>query len=122
METDNVSYSSFSVADDNLFFVGRYLLTASEFLFNAIDALAYVSLSPNQYISEKAREMVKACFLELNNIKTMDECHVPIHASPMINKVFDSNSINDLDIEYYNQYPQPWYALMYDLTHSVVHI
>lgn len=96
--------------------IGNYLLAAVDFLFDAMDVLALLALSSDQYVAKEAKQMMKSCLKEIDSIKFMQDHRVPKHASPLNNREFPLDGIPDLN--YYDQYPQPWYALMYDVSHS----
>jgi hypothetical protein len=91
----------------------------SEFLFQNVDVLVLLSFSPNQQIAKEARIMMKECLAELDKIHFMKDHHVPKRDSPMASNMFEFYNGTKFNIEYYDQYAQPWFALMYDASHFV---
>lgn len=100
-----------------IFIIGNYLLAATDYLFDAMDVLALLVFSSDQHIANEAKQLMKSCLEEIDSIKFMQDHQVPKHASPLNNRQFPTDGTADLN--YYDQYPQPWYAFMYDITHSL---
>lgn len=94
-------------------------MAVSEFLFEAVDILVLLSLSPNQQVAKEARFMMKDCLAEIDKIVFMKEHHVPEGDSPMADNVLEFCNGTKFNIEYYDQFAQPWFALMYDASHFI---
>ncbi|KAL9545736.1 hypothetical protein MBANPS3_007008 [Mucor bainieri] len=99
----------------------NYILSASEFLFHALDVLVLLALSPNKHIAKEARAMMKSCLSELDSIKFMQGHQVPSEelTSPLTKNMFKIMSGNKFDVDYYDQFPHPWFAMMYDASHFI---
>ncbi|KAG2229703.1 hypothetical protein INT48_004220 [Thamnidium elegans] len=95
---------------------GYYKLTACEFFFQAIDALMILSTSPNRYIAKESRESVNACLEKIDQInETQGFFVLPENPTPI-----DFSDKSKFNFKYYNQYPQPWCAMMYDATRYII--
>ncbi|KAI8075709.1 hypothetical protein BDF21DRAFT_453732 [Thamnidium elegans] len=93
-----------------------YKLTACEFFFQAIDALMILSTSPNRYIAKESRESVNACLEKIDQInETQGFFVLPENPTPI-----DFSDKSKFNFKYYNQYPQPWCAMMYDATRYII--
>lgn len=101
--------------------LGNYILSASEFLFHALDVLVLLALSPNKQIAKEARSMMKSCLNELDSIKFMQGHQVPPEdlASPLTKNMFNIMNGCKFDVDYYDQFPHPWFAMMYDASHFI---
>ncbi|KAL7312429.1 hypothetical protein PS15m_008189 [Mucor circinelloides] len=99
----------------------NYILSASEFLFHALDVLVLLALSPNKQIAKEARSMMKSCLNELDSIKFMQGHQVPPEdlASPLTKNMFNIMNGCKFDVDYYDQFPHPWFAMMYDASHFI---
>lgn len=96
-------------------------MSASEFLFHALDVLVLLALSPNKHIAKEARSMMKSCLSELDAIKLIQGHQVPSEAltSPLVANMFEVMSGSKFDVDYYDQFPHPWFAMMYDASHFI---
>ncbi|ORX49166.1 hypothetical protein DM01DRAFT_1385298 [Hesseltinella vesiculosa] len=93
----NISYSQF---------------VGDVFLFVAVDILAHHAQSDDPDLVRKAKDKLAACFQVLENADFMEGHRVDLAASPLTHSLLDSNAAM---FHLYNQYPQPRYALLYDL-------
>lgn len=59
------------------------------------------------------------CLTEIDKIRPLEDHQVPQSESPMAGNLLESFNIKHFNIEYYNQYPLPWYALMYDASRFI---
>jgi hypothetical protein len=80
-----------------------------------------LALSPNKYIAKEARLMMKSCLKELDTIKLIQDHQVPSEAltSPLVTNMFEVMSGSKFDVDYYDQFPHPWFAMMYDASHFI---
>ncbi|KAI8977289.1 hypothetical protein BDF20DRAFT_836107 [Mycotypha africana] len=76
------------------------LCNARDLLFDAIDILILLALSPNRHIAKEARRH-----------------QVPIESSPLLAFINTLGTGERFNIDYYDNYPQPWVAMMYDASH-----
>ncbi|CEP13854.1 hypothetical protein [Parasitella parasitica] len=99
----------------------NYLLSASEFLFHALDVLELLSLSPNKHVAKEARIMMKSCLDELDAIKFTQGHQVPREdlTSPLVANTINMLNGGKFDIDYYDRFPHPWFAMMYDASHFI---
>lgn len=94
-----------------------YTITASDLLFSSIDALILLLLlSPNQHIVKESRIALKACLYDMDKVHFLRVYHLPLESSPIILTYQSFKETTQFNFEYYDQYPQPWYAMMYDLS------
>jgi hypothetical protein len=123
-ERHHVSSSPYNISMYLLFtlflsYVGHYTLAASDYLFHAIDVLVLLSLSPNTYVAKEARQIMRDCLTEIDGIKFMREHHVPKRSSPIFAGDMNFDDASTFNLEYYDQYPQPWFAMMYDASRYI---
>ncbi|KAI8340340.1 hypothetical protein BC941DRAFT_468602 [Chlamydoabsidia padenii] len=87
------------------------------FLFVAVDVLASLAFSDDPMVSLKAKQKLSGCFFALDNADFMIGNKVPLLSSPLNTDLFNTDLFNtDTSILHlYNQYPQPRYALLYDI-------
>ncbi|KAI8643652.1 hypothetical protein BD408DRAFT_149424 [Parasitella parasitica] len=99
----------------------NYILSASEFLFHALDVLVLLALSPNKRIAKEARSMMKSCLNELDTIKFTQGHQVPREdlTSPLVAGTINLLNGGKFDIDYYDRFPHPWFAMMYDASHFI---
>lgn len=97
----------------------HYTLAASDFLYHAIDVLILLSLSPNGHVAKEARAILKECLAEIDCMPYMKDHHVPRNLSPIHLGLIDFNDPTSINLEFYDKYPQPWFAMMYDASHFI---
>ncbi|CAO3641969.1 unnamed protein product [Mucor hiemalis] len=97
----------------------HYTLAASDFLYHAIDVLILLSLSPNGHVAKEARVILKVCLAEIDCMPYMKDHRVPKSISPIHLGLIDFNDPASINLEFYDQYPQPWFAMMYDASHFI---
>ncbi|KAL7334187.1 hypothetical protein PS15p_202991 [Mucor circinelloides] len=99
----------------------NYKLCASEFLFMALDVLALLALSPNMHISKEARPMMKFCLDELdtNRLAIRFQVQSSYSSSPTTFNMSELLSGGKFDFDYYNQFPHPWFEMMYDASRFI---
>ena len=90
-------------------------------MFHALDVLILLTLSPNKQIATEASSMMSSCLEELDMIILAQGHQVPsteIDSSPLTTNRF---KVKDgiFDVSYYDQFPQPWFAIMYDASHYI---
>ncbi|KAG2234988.1 hypothetical protein INT48_000230 [Thamnidium elegans] len=91
-----------------------YAVSASAFLFCAIDALLLLSNSPNQYIAKESLENLNSCLQDIDRINYIQAHgeHEKLSPFNMIDDVLKDMSV--FDFRYYDQYPNPGHTIMYD--------
>lgn len=94
-------------------------MAASDYLFHAIDNLVLLSLSPNLYVAKEARAIMKDCLDEIEGINFMREHFVPRNSSPIFAGNMNFDDASTFNLEYYDQYPQPWFAMMFDASRYI---
>ncbi|GAA5806466.1 hypothetical protein HPULCUR_012000 [Helicostylum pulchrum] len=99
-----------------------YAVSASEFLFCAIDALLLLSSSPNQYIVKESLENLNSCLQDIDRINYIQAHGKHGNISPfnMRKNVLENMSI--FDFGYYNQYPNPGHTIMYDAAKYIANL
>lgn len=86
------------------------IVLGDAFLFVAVDVLASLAFSDDPVVSFKAKQKLSMCFSALDTADFMNGHRVPLSSSPL-----NSNPLNSNIFHLYNQYPQPRYALLYDI-------
>ncbi|KAL7324662.1 hypothetical protein PS15p_209822 [Mucor circinelloides] len=99
----------------------NYLISASEYLFHAMDVLILLAMSSNKQIAKEAGAMMKSCLNELELIGSSQGNHMPQTdaASGASNARRFMMKDGKFDIEYYDKFPHPWFAIMYDASHFI---
>lgn len=82
--------------------------------------LLILSLSPNPYVAKESRFILKDCLEEIDKIKFMRDHRAPSETSPMFSGVMDYNDETTFNFEYYDKYPQPWIAMLYDVSKYII--
>ncbi|CAO3597672.1 unnamed protein product [Absidia cylindrospora] len=82
------------------------------FLFVAVDVLGCLTDIDNSDVALKAKQKLSMCFSALDAADFMTGHRVPLASSPLTATLIDSNAAM---FHLYNQYPQPRYALLYDI-------
>jgi hypothetical protein len=95
---------------------GHYMVAASECLSHTLDVLSILSLSTNFTVRKEARDMLREVMSRMDDMKLMRNHKVDPLKSPLLagKKEPDFNNLNP---SIYFNYPQPWYAAMYDICH-----
>lgn len=98
----------------------NYLISASEYLFHAMDVLIILAMSSNKQTALEAGTMMKSCLKELQMIGAAQGNHMPQAdaAAPPGEKRFMMKD-GKFDIDYYDKFPHPWFAIMYDASHFI---
>lgn len=93
---------------------------ACDFLFRIIDIMLLLSLSPNPFISSETTKILRDCMNDLDQVDFVKQYRVPIESSPIhLGLVNLDHPTSLFHLEYYNQYPQPWFAMVYDASHFI---
>ncbi|ORZ15954.1 hypothetical protein BCR42DRAFT_45501 [Absidia repens] len=92
--------------------VGYSQFLSDAFIFVAVDILASLALSSDKTTSYKAKQKIAMCFSALDAADFMAGHRVPVDSSPLTSSLINSNA-NLFHL--YSQYPQPRYALLYDI-------
>ncbi|KAF1801225.1 Zn(2)-C6 fungal-specific transcription factor [Mucor lusitanicus] len=94
-----------------------YLISATEYLFHVLDVLVMLSLSPNKQIAKEAEVLMKCCLDELDLVGRV-QGYQPLQ-SDISTKKTRKVKMKDcrLDVEYYDQFPHPWFAMVSDASH-----
>lgn len=90
-------------------------------MFTALDVLILLALSPNKQIAKEAASMMSSCLEELDMIILTQGHQVlsaEIDSSPLTTNMFKLKD-GVFDVSYYDQFPQPWLAIMYDVSHYI---
>jgi hypothetical protein len=96
--------------------IGHSVLTINEYLFHSLDALIIMSLSENYTVRTKAQSILKQSQLMIESLPFMQLHRVDYSRSPLMESV-RANDLDSLDLSEYYKYPQPWFAMIYDLSH-----
>ncbi|KAI8887151.1 hypothetical protein K501DRAFT_176087, partial [Backusella circina FSU 941] len=96
----------------------QYTSATNEHLLQATNALVRLTLSTNSIVNEKAREMLKLCMEQVDNMKWTKDNRVDPSHSPF-RKSIAEGSFSSADLKFYAQFPQPWNAMMYDAFHHL---
>ncbi|KAF1801226.1 hypothetical protein V8B55DRAFT_1528379 [Mucor lusitanicus] len=97
----------------------NYLISASEYLFHAMDVLIILAMSPNKQTALEAGAMMKSCLSELQMIGAAQGNHIPEGDTAPLDKKRFLMKDGKFDIEYYDKFPHPWFAIMYDASHFI---
>ncbi|CAO3600772.1 unnamed protein product [Absidia cylindrospora] len=92
--------------------VGYSQFLSDAFIFVAVDILASLAVSNDKATAYKAKQKIAMCFSALDAADFMTGHRVPVDSSPLTSTLINSNA-NLFHL--YNQYPQPRYALLYDI-------
>ncbi|KAI8095012.1 uncharacterized protein B0P05DRAFT_461615 [Gilbertella persicaria] len=98
---------------------GNYTVLAFDNLLYTFDVLMLLSLSPNQQVAAEAKSMMKICFEEIKNIRFMQGISIPKETSPMASIITEQFKDKKFDVDYYDKYPHPWFAMMFDAIHVI---
>jgi hypothetical protein len=98
--------------------VGYYKLAACDFLFHAINVLLLLALSNNSRVSRESRIILKTCLDDVIKVRFMQEQCVPTN-SALISKTIDFSDESAFDFEHYDEYSQPWFAMVYDVSYYI---
>ncbi|KAI8887196.1 hypothetical protein K501DRAFT_269166 [Backusella circina FSU 941] len=94
------------------------ILNLSEYLFHTLDALIIMIFSTNSAIRVAAKEMLAQSQSLIDHVHFMQSHQVKSVHSPLLASV-RANDINSIDLSVYFSYPQPWFAMLYDLAHHL---
>ncbi|EPB85686.1 hypothetical protein HMPREF1544_07512 [Mucor circinelloides 1006PhL] len=94
-----------------------YLISATEYLFHVLDVLVMLSLSPNKQIVKEAKSMMKSCLDELDLVGCA-QGYQPLQSKTSAKKTRKVRMKDcRLDVDYYDQFPHPWFAMVSDASH-----
>lgn len=94
-------------------------MAALDFLYHSIDVLIMLALSPNPHVANESRINLIGCLDKIDNMEFMQEHRVAKDASPINLGIIDFNDPSSFQLKYYDQYPQPWFAMIYDASHYI---
>jgi hypothetical protein len=77
-----------------------------------VDVLASLTFCDDPLVALKAKQKLAMCFSALDAADFMEGHRVPLASSPLTTTLINSNATL---FHLYNQYPQPRYALLYDI-------
>lgn len=98
-------------------YLGIYLISATEYLFHVLDVLVMLSLSPNKQIVKEAKSMMKSCLDELDLVGCA-QGYQPLQSKTSAKKTRKVRMKDcRLDVDYYDQFPHPWFAMVSDASH-----
>lgn len=100
--------------------LGYYTLAACDYLFNAIDVLLVLCFSPNLFIAKESRLMLQDCLEKVDQIKFMCDHRAPTETSPMFSGLMNFHDATTFKLDYYDKFPQPWFAMMYDISKYII--
>lgn len=84
-----------------------------------MDVLIILAMSSNEQTAKEAGAMMNSCLKELQVIGATQGNHMPQPDSlPRSQKRFNIKD-GKFDIEYYDKFPHPWFAIMYDVSHFI---
>lgn len=76
-----------------------------------------LSLSPNKQITKEAELMTKCCLDELDLVGSV-QGYQPLQSDASAKKRRKVKMKNcKLDVDYYDQFPHPWFAMISDASH-----
>ncbi|GAA5817774.1 hypothetical protein MFLAVUS_011327 [Mucor flavus] len=93
-----------------------YITAATDLLFGSVDALLLLLMAHDQHIAKESQFALRACLEDIGRINHLQIDQLPVESSPIVSAHKNFIDTNSFDFKYYNRYPQPWYALMYDIT------
>ncbi|KAI8884027.1 hypothetical protein K501DRAFT_332930 [Backusella circina FSU 941] len=94
----------------------RYSLAMKRYLFHIADVLITLSSSSNHIIRDEAKSMFESCILAIESMSFMRLHRVDPAISPLLRQSHIApREMNDINLSVYFTYPQPWYALVYDM-------
>lgn len=70
----------------------------------------------DQHIAKESQFSLRACLEDIGRINHIQIDQLSVESSPIVSAHKNFVDTNSFDFKYYNRYPQPWYALMYDIT------
>lgn len=97
-------------------------MLATDFLFCLVEGLLLLITAHDQHIVSEAQSVLRACLEDIARINNMQIDHLPVGSSPIISAHKNFIDTISFDFKYYNQYPQPWYALMYNASKYIARI
>lgn len=102
---------------------GHNSYVATDFLHYGTDVLILLSLSPNPLISREARIILRSCLEQMQKLQLRPQDNfVPREMSPIFRGTMDVNNASTFDLEFYDQFPDPWAAMIYDVIHYIASI
>lgn len=76
-----------------------------------------LSLSPNKQIVKEAKSMMKSCLDELDLVGYA-QGYQPLQSKTSVKKTRKVRMKDcRLDVDYYDQFPHPWFAMVSDASH-----
>lgn len=84
-----------------------------------MDVLIILAMSPNKQTALEAGAMMKSCLSELQMIGAAQGNHIPEGDTAPLDKKRFLMKDGKFDIEYYDKFPHPWFAIMYDASHFI---
>ncbi|KAI8887193.1 hypothetical protein K501DRAFT_242929 [Backusella circina FSU 941] len=95
----------------------RYILAMKWYLIRIADVLIALSSSSNNTIKEEAKSMLKSCISAIESMTYIkQDATNSIEPPPLFGKGSVSfEDLDDINLLAYSNYPQPWYALIYDI-------
>ncbi|KAG1137497.1 hypothetical protein G6F37_007965 [Rhizopus arrhizus] len=94
----------------------HYQLAAIWSLFFVFDTLVLQCGLPADNIASEAREMFQSCLDIISRIRQVKENDIPSRIQIDKNDIKEFIRSGKADINYYNKFPDPWYALMCDVS------
>ncbi|KAI8887579.1 hypothetical protein K501DRAFT_306352, partial [Backusella circina FSU 941] len=111
-----VSHCVKRLSDSSIISPCHYLLSVSEYLFHTVDVLVMLTLSSNLTVKREANIMLKKSLDAIDGMKYMELHKVDRESSPLRYSL-DGKLFNAIDLTFYDQYPRPWFAMIYDACH-----
>lgn len=96
--------------------LGYYQLAAIWSLFFVFDTLVLQCGLPTDSIASEARKMFQSCLDILSRIRQVKENDIPSGIQIGKNDIKEFIRSGKADINYYSKFPDPWYALMCDVS------
>jgi hypothetical protein len=86
------------------------------YLFHIADVLIALSSSSNHIIKEQAKSMFESCIRAIESMSFMKLHKVDPSMSPLLSQShITPREMDNVNLSVYFNYPQPWYALVYDM-------
>lgn len=86
-------------------------------MFHTINTLLLLSVSANESVARESRVILKACLEEVVKQKFMQEQFLPSNGK--ISNKIDFDDESSFNLEIYDSYALPWFAMVYDVSYHI---
>jgi hypothetical protein len=91
-------------------------LAAGDCLIHTLDVLAILAISTSHIVRNEAKDMLTEFMSKIDDLELMKNHKVDPLKSPLM-MAPKKQYLNEINTSVYYEYPQPWYAAMYDMCH-----